>query len=129
MDKKSAEKMKWMLDGILEDVKTIYEEGRSYRDEELQGSLAAITGDLKTFFKYSMKQIEGNGSPVDVAVSAAYSSFSECVSQLLSNNILGSKKHLEDEDLEMINKVLVRIDEDFTALRVKIEQKDKKLYE
>lgn len=123
MDKKSGEKMKWTLDEILSEIKTIYEEGRSYSDAELQGSLAAITGDLKTFFKYSMKQTDGSGSPVVVAISTAYNSFSESVSQLLSNNLL-FKKHLEDEDLEMINKALVRIDEDLTALRMKIEQSE-----
>lgn len=124
MYSKTANNLKWTLVEILNVIKTVYEEGKSYTDAELQESLLVIFSDLKGFFtKYGEQHASpiGSRNSVDIAVCKAYSAFTEYASQLISNNLL-TKKHLETEDLEVINKNLVRIDEDLTVLRLEIER-------
>ena len=122
MNSKTADNLKGMIDEILNVIRTIYEEGKSYSDAELQESLAVIIHDLKLLITLYPKQpISPIERPADGAFLRVYSSFSDHILGLLDNNIL-TKKHLEPEDLERINEALVKIDEDLTALRLEIER-------
>lgn len=123
VDIMSVEKQKWMLEENLATIKNIYDGGKSYSDTELKHSLMVIYQDLaKLFSKYAKDPLSPlrSDSPIDKVIFEAYSEYREDTAAVL-NDIM-KKDHLEEEDLNNINEVLVNLSEKLTAVRIEMEK-------